>query len=789
MAISGRVARWTTGLGALGVLGAMAGSARAAGVGIDGVPRGGAKLVEAGGLLRPDWGARRAGDAEVELPVTADSPTAVTDPVSKLSVRFRPLGARPTPARVERGTAVFRGALDGHSLVSRPLPNGVEDYLALKPGSTLTSIRYVVELGNVAGLRLVGGALELLDSGGAPRLRVAPPYLSLPDGSSQPAELALEGCAADTSSAPPWGRPVVAPGARSCVVVVSWSAQAAALGALVDPAWTKTGDMAVRRRGHSATLLGDGRVFVVGESSGGTGSGTSSEIYDPKTGTWAMSGQTTQSIFKNTASWLGKDRLLVLTSSKAEIYDPKTGQFKAAPPLNPERLSAAVTPLADGSVLVAGGYNYAGGQTYLASAVRFDATTEQWVAAGTMTQTRAEHGATLLASGQVLVTGGRVFGTLLQTTELYDPASNAWSPAASMGTPHGSHVALRLADGRVAAHGGFKLGGDHLDIFDPSSGKWSAQPSSKYNRYYHAAVALSDGSLLTAGGQGNDGSTSLSDELASSEVWNPVSQQWVVGLPMLEARDMPTLTLLSDDGATAKILVAGGGPDTVGRHAEVLSGYLVGHSCSAGADCVNGTCVDGFCCDSTCSGPCLACSSALKGGGKDGQCGVVAAGTDPDGDCAEEPASTCGKTGSCDAAGACALHAQGTECQEGTCYTNYTTFLLGWKYQCDGLGECVKKESDCCYKDGEPVSYCSCYYGECQYSGTGGVSLGGAGGAPGGQGGGGGLGGAGAGGMSAGGGTASSSDAGGCGCRASQSPRGALGLVIGLLLWVMRRRQ
>jgi N-acetylneuraminic acid mutarotase len=53
---------------------------------------------------------------------------------------------------------------------------------------------------------------------------------------------------------------------------------------LYDPvtgSWTATATMTVARAGHTATLLPDGRVLVVG----GEGGGTSAELYDPGSAT------------------------------------------------------------------------------------------------------------------------------------------------------------------------------------------------------------------------------------------------------------------------------------------------------------------------------------------------------------------------------------------------------------------------------------------------------------------------------------------------------------------------
>ncbi|MFP2913560.1 kelch repeat-containing protein, partial [Pyxidicoccus sp. 3LFB2] len=84
------------------------------------------------------------------------------------------------------------------------------------------------------------------------------------------------------------------------------------------------------------------------------------------------------------------------------------------------RYGHTATLLADGRVLVAGGYALRGDTT--ASAELYDPATGTWAATGAMGQARSNATATLLPDGRVLVAGG-YGGAILSSAELYDPAT------------------------------------------------------------------------------------------------------------------------------------------------------------------------------------------------------------------------------------------------------------------------------------------------------------------------------------------------------------------------------
>src|SRR4029453_9257912 len=113
---------------------------------------------------------------------------------------------------------------------------GVEDFISFESRPSVSAISYrIVLVQGVNGLRLVENTFEMLDSGGAPRLRVAPPFVVGADGVRTPASLSVAECAVDTNPAGPWGRPLVPPGSPTCLLQVSWSDEGIAYPALLDP--------------------------------------------------------------------------------------------------------------------------------------------------------------------------------------------------------------------------------------------------------------------------------------------------------------------------------------------------------------------------------------------------------------------------------------------------------------------------------------------------------------------------------------------------------------------------
>jgi hypothetical protein len=164
--------------------------------------------------------------------------------------------------------------------------------------------------------------------------------------------------------------------------------------------FTLTGSLNTAPYDHTATLLPNGKVLVVGGLgvNGVYTSLASAELYDPQHGNrrWAVTGSLS----------VGRDKF-------------------------------TATLLPNGQVLVAGGTDYQ--ISCYATAELYNPSTGQWTLTGSMSQPRCLHSATLLSNGEVLVSGGvnGIYTTNTATVsgaEIYNPNTGTWTPTGSLNT-------------------------------------------------------------------------------------------------------------------------------------------------------------------------------------------------------------------------------------------------------------------------------------------------------------------------------------------------------------------
>jgi hypothetical protein len=251
--------------------------------------------------------------------------------------------------------------------------------------------------------------------------------------------------------------------------------------------------------------------------------------------------------------------------ASASLYDPATNKFSPTGSLAEARGEQSSTRLPDGRVLIAGGgiagWVFSG--TFLASAELYDPKTGTFSATGSLGTPREAHTSTLLEDGRVLIAGGvEMPNQSLASAELYDPKTGTFSATGSMATARAWHTATLLPDGRVLVAGGWPAGwssGSALasaEIYDPKTGRFAATGSMIGGRTFHAATSLADGRVLVTGGQ------DTAADLASAEIYDPKTGMFTATGSMIGGREYHTATLLVD----GRVLVAGGGSDYTNRY-------------------------------------------------------------------------------------------------------------------------------------------------------------------------------------------------------------------------------
>jgi hypothetical protein len=246
---------------------------------------------------------------------------------------------------------------------------------------------------------------------------------------------------------------------------------------LYDPAtrtWTPTANLSDARGSHTATLLRSGHVLVAG----GTDDGSfpdrlaSAELYDPATATWSVTGSLTLNRGRtlHTATLLEDGTVLVvggttfgpLMAAGAELYQSDSGTWAATANPSTVRVGHTATLLPGGKVLVVGGVRSNALADQLDSVEVYDPVARRFAATGSLNTARTQQTATLLQDGKVLVAGGFqdivtaeiTHSSTLRSAELYDPDTEQWSATVTMNVGRGEHSAILLGNGAVIVAGG-----------------------------------------------------------------------------------------------------------------------------------------------------------------------------------------------------------------------------------------------------------------------------------------------------------------------------------------------
>lgn len=256
---------------------------------------------------------------------------------------------------------------------------------------------------------------------------------------------------------------------------------------------------------------------------------SSAEIYDPSVDAWLTTRSMRHARVFHTASVLPNGKVLVVGGADnvtflqtAELYDPSNDTWTLVRSLHGTRGLHSASVLKDGRVLISGGI----GSDSSEVSQLYDPYANSWKMAGLMNIPRIFHTASLLGDGTVLVTGGLIDKTGLPDAELYNPSTNTWVVTGSMNNGRAAHTATVLSNGKVLVTGGYGLNASTLlnssELYDPTTERWTIVEPMNDERFFHQASVLSDGTILVAGGY-----TEQSKILKSAELNNPSARQVV----------------------------------------------------------------------------------------------------------------------------------------------------------------------------------------------------------------------------------------------------------------------
>ncbi len=327
------------------------------------------------------------------------------------------------------------------------------------------------------------------------------------------------------------------------------------------------GGLTTARTALTATTLQNGQILVAGGLVAGTTptSTSSAELYNPVTNQWTSAPSMKNARAGHTATLLKNGQVLVVggddAKDTAELYDPVTNKWTATQSPAFGRTYHTATLLQNGQVLVTGGTSIIKPAT-LPSAVNtaelYDPNSYSWnykwstpLVLPNMSTPRYNHTATLLQNGTVLIVGGLNGNIAAGTSELFR-LGNSWEPPVVMNTPRHSHSATLLNDGMsVLIAGGFGTANTALPSAELyMNGIWSFAHNLNTGRFRHIAQLLSDGKVLVAGGAVNSNGTYLS----SAELYDSNTDSWTSNGNLTYARDAFGAVMLN----SGKVLMVGG---------------------------------------------------------------------------------------------------------------------------------------------------------------------------------------------------------------------------------------
>jgi hypothetical protein len=259
--------------------------------------------------------------------------------------------------------------------------------------------------------------------------------------------------------------------------------------------------------------------------------------------------------------WIGK-----LHNDSSFGTDWLSVEWEEDPKLNVPRYSGSLVALADGTVMLSGGFGQGESTSdeVISDGVEIlDPLTRSVVEKSSLEFGIANHSSTILDDGDVLVYGGNL--TYIRCREMtgisqrYDLLQGDWSLTEPMRTPRCYYTSEKLEDGRVIVLGGRDADNailDSVEIFDPASNSWGFGSPMPFGLTAHASVVAENGDVLVVGGWSGTSFITKDDYKLNRSVlsYDPVVDEWKILGQLLLDRAYPEIVPIGD----GQYLVIGG---------------------------------------------------------------------------------------------------------------------------------------------------------------------------------------------------------------------------------------
>jgi galactose oxidase len=281
--------------------------------------------------------------------------------------------------------------------------------------------------------------------------------------------------------------------------------------------------------GH--TFLPDGRLLVTGGTVHGTIGDPRSVLFDPSSGSWIGTGSMAQGRYYPTATALPNGQILAVSGNDQngavvtipEIWNGSTWRRLTGAPLSiPTPFYPAMFVAPNGKVFLAG---FPQTSRYL------DVTgAGSWTTVGNRIVANRKLGsAVMYAAGKILYVGGGDPPTSSAEAIDLNAASPAWRSVPAMHFARRQMNATILADGQVLVTGGTSGPGFNdvtrpvydAELWNPATEQWKTMARESVVRTYHStAVLLPNGRVLSSG-SGEGGGVAYENSQLSAQVFTP----------------------------------------------------------------------------------------------------------------------------------------------------------------------------------------------------------------------------------------------------------------------------